>query len=596
MTKRRSSKLPCKIYSFRVRIDKGLNVVADQLRHARVFYNDLVTIENGRRDAYRTARSRYVPGFAKAESELQAIEEAIETKRSLLLSARAMARANVRDDAVEREIVDLVSRRKMAASALKPLREAAKAVPELEAESKRISALAYALAKNARAHNGAFWTTQGRVSDAIKQASKASRWRVKYRRSAETGTVGGQILKFRGVYLDTNKVFSEWSNWLQIEPLPADTWDTRSGRRHAWTTGRIRIQSVGQAPVWAELRIKLHRPLPPGCVIKNAWLKVSRVGRRFEHHLQMTIEGKALVRPASIGPSAGVAVGWERQHSGDVHVATLVREDGHVEHLSVPAVIVDRLDYCETLQGHSDVHFEAAKAALSTAIDCGDAPGWVAEECPTLRQWRRHARLHWVANRLCRETLGERVGQLWTKWRRHRLGESLDLFATLAETADVMGLKETEALAFYLLTWQRKDDHLGKWIASQRRRTEGRRDDLFRCWVAGLRKDRLAICYHDTALAAAQRRANPEEGAGNASSNRLARKAAPGRIKELLKESGATASKEPIPSWCDGLSRAFGYAVAALVATGCDIEPVRKIAEQQLATMAEAKRLNDAAE
>lgn len=597
--KRKKSKEPCRIYSYGIRLNPGgERIVREELWHARDFYNDLVLIENGRRDAYRLARERFVPGYAEAEARVQAIDEEIESLRDLLRSKRARLRANVRDLEVEERIGELKPQLKEAAAALKPLRAEAKGVPDLVAESKRLDAVATGLRKNAAKHSGAFWTTKGRVSNAVQQASRSSRWQVKRRRDARTGTVGGQILKLRGRYLDTDLVFTDFSTFLQIEPLPGSTWDTRGGRRRARTSARLRIGSDGRAPRWVEMVVTMHRPLPPGCLIKNAWIKVSRIGRRYRYHLQMTLEGEAFVAPSPIGPACGVGLARRREEgTGDVQVATLVREDGHVEHLTIPASIFERLDYAEGLRSVADSIFEEAKATLATEVTMGTCPAWVADAAATCRLWRNPRHLHRIAARLVREQLREQAEGLWRSWRDERLAAGLDLYADLAEVQRWGSCPNggVPAFALWLLVWQRKADHLRQWEADQRIKAERHRDSLMANWVAGLRVNRYDLYCLDTDLR--QRRAKAEKGADTTAVRHFSREAAPGHLKALLKHAGAKLVKAPAPNWApQPLPAAYRSAVAALNASGADMTAVRAETESALTIFEEARRLSDAAE
>lgn len=600
--KRKANDTPCRIYSYGIRLEwEAEEVIVEVLKQATDYYNQLAMIENGRRDAYRAARTAIVPEYAAAELAAVEAELALEEARAEILSTRRKARANVRDADVSATVKALAKANREAWARVKELRVVADADDGVVAEGERINDLAKALSKNLYQSHGLFWMTKGRTIRAFEAARKAARGRVKWKRFEPSGGVGGQILKASTGYMTTTSVYDGRSQFFQIDPLPADSWDTRAKRRKAYTRGRLRVESFGRDPVWLEFDLLMHRPLPPDGLIKNVWVQAVRCGLRTRYHLQMTIESDAFAAPAREKHHTAVALTWKRDpHTQDVHVATTLDAAGSIEHLSLPRSIFDRFDFADSLRSASDIHFDAARDAVRTWFDLNDAPEWLTEATATMGHWRSHKKLARVAGDLSREAFGyDRAGELWAKWKTERLRDSLDLFADYDVIAKWFGRKvrvtsELERLAFYLELWRRKNAHLYQWESDVRRKAQGHRDDIYRAWVARMRGRRWALNKGD--LKAASRKANPEDEDMPSNIRLLRSRAAPGKLAELLKQDGAVEVAVAKPKDMADLATPYARCVAVLDAVGEDTTDLRESIALQRAALQELRNTPMAAE
>ena len=153
---------------------------------------------------------------------------------------------------------------------------------------------------------------------------------------------------------------------LRIEPLPDSPLASASGRPLRAQGGRVRLLRAtvysGRAPtqsdggrrrmaVWP---IVMHRPFPPGAVVKAVSIHRRRVGAPL-----LPAEGRkgnpadwrwsavfslALpdLEPASAAAAAvGVDFGW-RQVDGGLRVATIAGSDGALDHVILPTAWLDR--------------------------------------------------------------------------------------------------------------------------------------------------------------------------------------------------------------------------------------------------------------
>lgn len=523
--KRKTTKSPVRIYTFGARLDPEATATAMRiLRDANDYYNDLVQIENARRDAYRDARSLLCPEIGEVEAEAERLEAVLENLRRELKSARSARRDMFDDCTLRGEIEEAKRELSPINTRLRELRKQCKALPALADESQRLDALAKVLTKSLRENSRVSWTTRGRRDDAAKQAFKTSPYRVKFRRFDGTGSIGGQILKLRGIYLDTDRVFSDWSTFFQLDPLPDSQWDTRSGCRSALTAGRIRVGSQGAAPVWLPFTVKIHRRLPKG-IIKNAWLLITKCGERTKVQLQMTIESESFTAPSPSLPPVAVALGWERSQSGGSHVATVASADGSVRHLVLPHAVHSAIDHAESIRSAADRYFDEARERLAVARDAGELPDEVADQCATIRNWRGARRLRRIERIL---NTDRDTDAMWQRWKTDRLAAGHDLYAPPSEV---------ESLEDYLHIWARKDRHLRQVEADLRRKATARRLDIYRNFVASLAGHEVLLDELD--LKAFVREKNPEDEHIPRNVQRLRAQCAPAKLGELLEASGA---------------------------------------------------------
>jgi hypothetical protein len=587
--KRKTTAEPCRVYKYGIRLSRDAeDVVFTALRQSRDFYNDLVTIENARRDAYRASRSAAVPEYAAAEDEVALLVERLEEVRTAILAARKAKRAKVDTSDLNDEAAAIRVELKEASARLKELRKAADADPRVRAESERIGDLGKQLVKSAYANSPLYWTTQGLVLKAFDQAKKTAGGRLSYKRFEPRGSVGGQILARNGAFLSTSTVFGE-GTVFQLDPLPHGTWDTRSGRRHAYTKGRLRVGSEGRAPIWLEFDLLMHRPLPSSGLIKNAWVQAESQGNRMRYDLCISVESAAFVAPPNDGSAVAVAAGWKRIHDGSVHVATTLDASGDPNPIVLPRAIFDRFDHCDSLRSISDQHFEDARHVLAAHLD--ELPEWAREDVRYMHTWRSHKRLARIARRLADEQIDD-IGSMWQAWKSERLANGLDLFAPSVEVSAWATLRGLDPLAVYLELWRRKNAHLCQVESDLRAKARRQRDDIFRNVVATLRGRKIVASSAD--LKAASRKANPEDDRDTSNDvRRLRAQASPGRLLELLKADGAELMKLPPAGEYPDIDTMTARCVALLRHAGEDTSDIEATITEQRATLA---TLRDAAE
>lgn len=548
---RKTSVIPTRIWSFGVQRppEETATAISDQLRLANRYYNARIELCRERRRALREARLRLVPRLAELEDQYDAVQIALEAARQELRDLRRRDRRRTEAPTQHREQITaliaearsvgrlLTAERRAVSAATKAARQSLqqresldgadrsavdatldatpRALLDLVDEEAAIWERFYEGGRVSRANCGVYWGTYLLIEQAVETADKKSeRGDPRFRRFDGSGRIGIQIQG--GV--TTEDLFAGRSNLLQIDPLPPDQWDTRSGRRHARTTARIRIGSQGRAraPVWAELSILLHRPLPPG-VIKTAWVLVRRVGPSVRYDLQLAIEAPSFARRSRGTGTVALDVGWRSLPNGNLRVAYWVDDSGRHGSLELPESLRMSYGLPETLRSHRDTHFEAARAHLRAWLDRQSSlPDWLSEATSHIAHWRDPRRLAVLARRLAAENAPD-ASRLFAAWREERLAERPrhDLFgpaSLISQWLSAHGVRdEATRVATYLYFWAAKNRHLYEWEANQRDKVLGHRKDIYCQWATWLVATYGTIVLEDFDLRSVAKRAKPEE-------------------------------------------------------------------------------------
>jgi len=578
---RKTSKTPTKIYSYGARLDEGDMATARHiLWMAQDYYDDRVRIEQARRLAYREARAQVCPWLRDAEVKIDLLELDLEKVREELKSKR-------KSEFRRATGTDLATMAKELLALLKPMRKearaqrkAASADPGVQAEGQRLDLLAKTLLKSCSKYYGAKgldWRTRGRVDDETRQAfaDTASRpWRLGQCKKGFCGRVGGQVLAARGVFLDTDRLFSDWSTVVQIDPLPDHTWDTRSGRRKAITAGRISVGSLGpRRPVWLRFTAVIHRR-PPRGIIKNAWLFFRERGGRVEAKFQFTLESEEFLR-ASPEPVHACAIAMTP--SRNLSAAVAVGTDGTIQYLSLPEKVWDRFEFAESIRSAADLAFDEVRPSLVEA-------GLIPHQSRSRRRARR------AAMGYAREALDAKA--VWSTWRDERLGDGVDLWDSPDVVTDWAGRKGHDPLAVLCLVWSKKDGHLDRYEDNVRHKARGYRSETYRTWVSALAsKYRLFVDPYDAKYL--KHAPNPEDDPRIANIERARSRMSLYSLMTTLREKGATEVEADAVE--PGAAAHVMRAASVLAKAGEDTtKAVAKIEESR--RMVEMARQLDAAE
>jgi Putative transposase DNA-binding domain len=475
-------------------------LVAEQMSLAHRYYNTLVELERRRRDEYE-ALMREHDGYLALAELAASLDEDVEAVREQIRLARQRGAARVdRAGLDERQVR---AARKTAGGAVdtaalaaqvRDLREAlgfaralareakATARAELAEPLEAINADDLVRRKAARATCGVWWGSYLVQEDAMEQARKAldppgfRRWQ---------GSGHLQVQLIHGI--TAAELFGCQDTRVQLRAPAPDAWDTRrSRRRNCCTILRMRIGSnEDRSPVWTEVPIFMHRPLPADAAIKRVHLLRERMADRERWKVQFTVETAEVKRAPAGHGTVAVDIGWRVMPEGlrvafwhddapamlcsgaDVLRDTLLAgssetrdADGNGGQFVLDHALLSALTKADSLRSIRDRNLDELKAALVPAVRTllaglpaseTDRVGFLLEAAATMHLWKAPARFAALAKR----------------WAEARF--------------------DSDGLAYLALaSWAKQDLHLWQWEVHQRDKSLRRRREHYRMWAAKL--------------------------------------------------------------------------------------------------------------
>lgn len=406
-----------------------------EMRGRVALWNALVALERERLAAYRALRARHLP------AALQAFATQYE--------AAGPAQRTLRHEAPE---------------AYRAYRAACQALRTDAAFSAATQALDASYADQVRAlvrASGLYWCN----SDAILAA-----WRVARR--------APDHLRFHA-WRDHAALTVRWQQGLPMTKLLAGR-DTRAhlvphpdrpvrpgrARRGQWPALlRVRVASTGprRAPLWLELPVLVHRPLPLEATVRQIVVRWREQARRGRWLISLVCDlpapaGAALVRPPGAGTIA-IDIGWRRRPGGGLRVAAWCDDRGQTGEVVLPPRLLQALQKPEDLRSIRDQGFAPVHADLQAWLKQQPGlPDWLAAETTHVAQWRSPARLH----------------RLLARWRVQRFPGDAAIYARLE-------------------AWRLRDLHLWRWEAHGREQALGWRRHLYRQFAAEVVRRYAAI-------------------------------------------------------------------------------------------------------
>lgn len=455
-------------------------IVREQIYLAHKMKNTHVEIERGRRSALREVVS--APPDVEAAANVLA---AAHREERAAIEAIRLARRTTRDRSETEEMRARVktarAARKDATKSHSEARRAARAIESVVSGSDGINERAGELRRSTRAHSGlgecgpykGAWGTYLLVE----AAADAQRKKLPLYRTGEPNDP--QFRRFRGegaigVQLQGGLPVFALESDTQIRVMPApdlpargDGSPRRRGRgaleaRELWI--RVYTADDGRSPVWAKFPMRMHRPIPPGAVIKAAKVVLRKIGPREEWSLHMTIDDSAVEKSGCGEGVVAIDVGWRAFDDG-VRVAMWTDDAGAAGELHVSSRVLDLFDKCDGLRSVRSMNFDEQVGVLRDWLSA-DAekekptiPEWLRLECTHLHAWKSPTR----------------IARLRAMWRERRF----DGDATQFDVLDA---------------WCGQDHHLWEWETSQRQKALRLRRDVFRCFAADLaRRHRILV-------------------------------------------------------------------------------------------------------
>jgi hypothetical protein len=469
---------PCRVYEYGcLPPTSGQEELREALRLRNRYWNKLVEIDRPIRQ--ESLLTLLLPGDIEAahlEVHISQMREELKKERQKTRTGQTDAKLKLKIKAAKAELRALWEQNK---KDRKPLTE--KNREKLNA----LEAQWIAARKAARADSGLYWCNYGDVEAAYDAARKAAIKKWSFTGYHKADGTGKLTVRWQNG-LDVAAVFDCTSPLLQIAPVHSDAWEhpVRAVRRKAArTTVRFRVRTEGRSPVWVELPLILHRPLPAGGEIRSASLICEQVAGKATYKLVVTVAPPAHTLPKEgvhrgVRPMVGINLGW-RKIDGGVRVAYWVDEDGrHGELLLNDRDIIAPFFKLNDLQSIRDNYFNEAKATLSQFMIENQPPEWLKTSAAHLDKWRSRKRLL----------------SFLDEWRDRRFAGDENVY---------------EALSF----WKKRELHLYHWQANLRDQVRRRRREIYRIFAARLTRDYSQVFIDDFDLAKIKKKKPPEDGA-----------------------------------------------------------------------------------
>lgn len=558
----------------------GQAAVWDQLRKAHDYYNRLVLLELWRRLAFREARGALAGELPALEAELAELNQRIKDARGDIQVKRAKNRKRVEDPVVAAQVKALQAERKPLAERIKAARK--EVVKVYGPGNDELSRLSAEKAGGNKAAVVRAKTNAAALAEMLADPAWSEEWKIVARLDGEA-TAAGKLFRSEcgltpGTYMLVEKAVEaafrppkkgepprpdpspkgrfEGRGRIGIQLHQLSVADLLAGRhrqvqlrmsdrlpngKHAtqrYGTLRLRVTPDMQ---FAEVPVKLHRPLPPDGVVTQLWLLVQRDGPRTRYSLQCVVESAQWERPAPVKGTGIVAIdtGWRLVEEG-IRVAYWVDDHNRHGQIVVPKKAQAAVAHASVLRGHADRHFDEARATLRSwmAEHAQALPEWLPAATESIAQWRAHWKLIRVARRLTEEYLPQ-APQLWGQWLAHRQAANLDEFAPLSVVAGWLQAQgpvpPLVQLAVYMEFWRRKDAHLYDWETRERRHAENIRRELFRK-VAQVSRQYEQVMIEQIDLPKFNKNAPPEEQANQEWMHEQQRLASPGDLAARIME------------------------------------------------------------
>jgi hypothetical protein len=410
----------------------GESIAIDQMRRKQQLWNKFVEIENATRTQAAMALSD-----DRAQQNIQALQTTIAALRTEIKRRRQAARFRKVD------ISDLKSEleeKKQALRAAIELERTARKqrVQERRAELDSLNAGRKLETQKAVHEAGLYWCNYDEVVASYYKVARKKKVALRFHAWRGEGKVS---VRYQ-TGLPVPEAFQSDTR-LQIRPLTQEELGTKYKNPKARHLVSLRVGSEKRAPVWFQLPVVLHRPLPDGGTIRSASVARNIVGGIPRYKLLVTVDDGIEVSPKRrTGQVCAVDLGWRRVPAG-LRVAYWGDLEGGRGEVLLDNSVLFEFDKCRDLQSIIDKRFEEVKAFLAGA----DGESWPAqEELATIAQWRSPGRLvRWIRN------------------------------------ANRAGFRHPE-----LDAWVRKQMHLYTWVSNLREQAGKRRREIYRRFAAWL--------------------------------------------------------------------------------------------------------------
>lgn len=461
---------PCKVYEYGCLSPvSGEESLLGEIRRRQQFWNKLVEIEHAHRAKVREL-------LVIPDDILPALYNQLEEVRKEIKIAKQKERSG-KVDVVHLQEKAKALREQIAIA--KPAQAEAKKqaaevnrlpLEQLEAERREVVSTAVKA-------SGLYWVNYEEVRNSYELARRKAmrdKTELKFHRWDGTGKV---TVRFQNGLL-VSDVFGA-NTKLQINPVPHEAWDHPvRGMRRKMTRTVIRLRVTSdekRKPVWIELPMVMHRPMPPESKIRCASIVREKVGREWRYKAVITATIKEACKCHGSG-HVGINPGWRKVESG-LRVAYWADDNGDHNQLVLPLEVLHEFDKLNDIKSIRANYYNEYKDILAKWEVANTLPDWLKEELKTLPTWRSQGRM--VA--------------LISHWRDARFDGDNEIFEKL-------------------MYWRKRENHLYDWEANLRDQVHRRRRELYRIFAAEVVKKYGTVVMGNFDLRKVARKNTPEEG------------------------------------------------------------------------------------
>jgi Putative transposase DNA-binding domain len=466
----------------------GEAAAEEQLRLANRLWNTLVAIDRARVERYKLIM------FDEGQERIDGLKQRIAAIRDEFKSRRAVARKRKIDtsdlkesmDRARQELGNLIEQRKATSDARHEAKQ-----EELKALTERTKHR-IKRARQAAASMGLFWGTYNDIVQRADVGRKAGE--LQFRRFTGDGTLTAQIM---GGALP-KQCFDGEHTFFQTERVP--------GQR--WTRARMRIGSDERNPIWLDLPVIFHRPIPPTSMIKSVSM-TSRAGKWF---LNVTVT-ESDPQPVLGKPHAGLDIGYRLRPEG-IRVAYWTDDAGERGELIVPTVDIERLKKVDSLRSICDRMRDEILPYFSVWLSRMALSDEWRRETQAIAQWRS----------------SDRIARLIRWWADNRLPGDEGMYAAARE-------------------WRKQYLHLANWWRNQETGTRARIRERYRIFACHFAKRYSAVHIEDFDLREVQKNPAPESEESKGYADRQRQMVSPSEFRGALinacKREGVAIHKQP---------------------------------------------------
>jgi hypothetical protein len=342
----------------------------NQIRLQTRFWNDLVEIDREFGQRYRDITNKADEKVSALNEEVTRRTQEIATLRQTIKDRRRCARSGrVADSGIKERILKLCKENSPLIQELKTYRAEVKLAvkPALyELEGERIARVSQLRQRYAAA--GLYWGNYNAVLASYKTArSRAMQSGSELRFHRFDGT-GRWTCQIQGG-MSMAEAYSGANNLFQLDPVPPAIWSHPAKgerRRLCNSKARLRITSESRNPVWLEIPVVIHRPIPEDARIQRVSISTKKTADRIRWFLNVTvIEEGAGKKSSATGEVLALDVGWRKKVDGAIRVAYWTDSNGQKDEVKLDGSFLSTDRRISSLQETRDGNFNLVRESLS---------------------------------------------------------------------------------------------------------------------------------------------------------------------------------------------------------------------------------------